>query len=70
MPYPNIDPPSNRTELARIVVRFSLVVLFVLVSIQTLLRISSPYPEQRLGVAPAIVDAALSLLIAAAILFV
>jgi len=69
MAYPNIDPPSNRTELTRIVVRFSLVVLFVLVSIQELVKITAPPPE-GLSVAQGIVGCILSLVIAAAILYV
>ena len=68
MPYPNIDPPSNRTELARIVVRFSLVVLFVLVAVQEIVKITARV--DALSPVQGIVGALLSLLVAAAILYV
>lgn len=66
--FDNLEPPSNPRQIARLVVRVALVLLFVLVAIQSLVTIGTA----RAPITPAqgAVDCALSLLIAAGIAWV
>ena len=66
--FDNLEPPSNPRQVARLIVRVSLVLLFVLVAIQSLVTIGTP--RAPITLAQGIVDCGLSLLIAVGILFV
>ena len=66
--FDNLEPPSNHREIARLVIRFALVLLFVLVAIQSLVTVGAP--RAPITLLQGIVDCALCLLIALGIAWV